>query len=56
MAVVFDEITGNVRSNGQPESSAQEQPAAPPNQDITPAMIKRAMCQLRQRQARLRAS
>ena len=56
MAVVFDQIIGNVRSNGQPEPGDQEQPAAPSAPDIKPAMIKRAMCQVRQRQARLRAS
>lgn len=55
MAIVFDEITGNVQPNGQPESG--DQMAAPTQtQELKPAMIKRAMIVIRQRENRLRAS
>jgi hypothetical protein len=56
MAIVFDEITGNVQSNGREESGdSMPAPAAPPPA-LKPAMIRRAMTLIRQRESRLRAS
>ncbi len=56
MAIVFDEITGSVEPNGQQEAGDQALAPAAPAQNLKPAMIKRAMIQMRQRENRLRAS
>jgi hypothetical protein len=56
MPVVFDEIVGNVQSSEPPEANEPEQPAGPAASEVATDALKRAMCQLRQRQARLWAS
>jgi len=56
MAIVFDEVTGNVQPNG-PQERGEAMPApAPSANNLKPAMIRRAMVQMRQRESRLRAS
>jgi hypothetical protein len=56
MAIIFDEITGSIEPNGQQETGDQALAPAAPTQNLKPAMIRRAMNQMRQRESRLRAS